>query len=243
MVNTVGSYENKKWQKKWIPIKRALKLSNFQRSFIIGSLLGDGTMRIGERAVHANFKVEHGLEQKELVFWKYEILKPFVFTEPKISFRYRENGERYEKSWWFRTIRHPDLTKIYRVFYKGDGYRCGHKTVPKNIETLLDPFTLAVWIMDDGSFSRRKIDISTYSFEFSEIKLLQQAMKNRFDINMQFYKDRNKGFRMYCSVQETEKFIALISQYVIPSMAYKINFRSPVTTSPNCKRRELSVTR
>lgn len=67
MGNTVGSCETKFWQKKWVPIKSALFLTSRQKEFIIGSLLGDGTMRIGEGGKNANFKVEHGLQQKELV--------------------------------------------------------------------------------------------------------------------------------------------------------------------------------
>ena len=57
MVNTVGSYENKYWQKKWAFTKN-LPINSLQYSLIIGSLLGDGTMRIGKGAVNANFKVE-----------------------------------------------------------------------------------------------------------------------------------------------------------------------------------------
>ena len=41
MVNPVGSSENKHWQKKWLQIKQDAVLSPLQRSFIIGSLLGD----------------------------------------------------------------------------------------------------------------------------------------------------------------------------------------------------------
>jgi hypothetical protein len=63
MVNTVGSCENKYWHKKWIPIKKALALNLKQKALIIGSLLGDGTMRLGKGARNVNFKVEHGLMQ------------------------------------------------------------------------------------------------------------------------------------------------------------------------------------
>lgn len=164
MVNTVGSCENKHWHKKWIPIKKSLLLTEMQKDLIIGSLLGDGTMRLGKGAQNVNFKVEHGLAQKEFVDWKYQILKSFVFTEPKISYRYDKNGKKYAKSWWFRTIRHPYFTEIYKRFYQGNGYKNGTKIVPIEIKKELNPFVLAVWIMDDGSYSNKRIDISTYSF-------------------------------------------------------------------------------
>lgn len=228
MVNTVGSYENKHWHKKWIPIKESLVLNQKQKDLIIGSLLGDGTMRLGKGAQNVNFKVEHGLVQKEYVLWKYQILKPFVFTEPKLSYRKDDNEKPYKKSWWFRTIRHPYFTEIYHRFYKGNGYKSGRKIIPNNFK--LTPFILAVWIMGDGSYSNEKIDISTYCFSLPEIYFLQGCFKDTFDITINFYRDRDKGYRMYCNQQETKKLIKTIRPYIIPTMMYKIGFRNPVTT-------------
>lgn len=230
MVNTVGSYENINWQKKWTLIKRSLTITSQQRTLIVGSLLGDGTMRVGENAINANFKIEHGLKQREYVEWKYKILEPLVFTRVKMSYRYQKNGEKYAKSWWFRTLRHPLLTKIYKRFYKGNGYKTGNKIIPRNIKKDLNPFALAVWVMDDGSYKNRKIDISTYAFSLSGIKILQKAFRDNFYIKIKYYKDRDKGYRLYCNQQETKKLIEIIYPYIIPSMMYKIGFRNPVMT-------------
>ena len=222
MVNTVGSYKTKYWHKSLIPVKEKMFLNPLQLSIIIGSLLGDGTMRIGKGAINANFKIEHGIEQKEYVFWKYEALKPIIFTEPKLSYRYNEKREKYKKSWWFRTIRHPLLTNLYRMFYVGDGYKTGKKVIPKNIKKFLDPLAFSVWIMDDGSYSDGKIDISTYSFTLPEINLLQKSFAQIFDINSLYYKDRDKGYRMYFNKRETQKAINIIKHHIVPSMMYKI---------------------
>ena len=227
MVNTVGSCENKHWQKKWIPIKKSLVLNSKQRALIIGSLLGDGTMRLGKGAQNVNFKVEHGLMQKEYVEWKYQILKPLVFTEPKVSYRYTENGEKYAKSWWFRTIRHPFLTEIYDRFYKGNGFRTGKKIIPPEIKSELNPLSLAVWIMDDGCYSQNKIDISTYSFSLLEINTLQTIFNDIFSIKARYHRDRDIGYRMYFNQEETKKLIKIIYPYIIPSMMYKIGFATP----------------
>ncbi len=197
---------------------------------LVGSLLGDGTMRMGKGAVNANFKVEQGLVQKEYVIWKYEILKPLVFTEPKISYRYNVQKEKYPKSWWFITIRHPLLTEIYNMFYIPQGYKTGRKIIPENIINELDALGLAVWIMDDGSYNKGCIDISTYSFLEPEINLLQLVLKKNFNVDVRYYKDRDKGYRMFCNMKETKKLIHTIKPYVIPTMMYKIGFHNPVTT-------------
>ena len=222
MVNTVGSFVevNKKWQKKWIPIKTALALSNEQRSVLVGSILGDGTLRLGEGAINVNLKIEHGLAQKDYVFWKYKIFRPWVFTEPKVSYRYRDSGERYAKSWWFRTIRHPILTEFRNRFYTSS-----RKVIPKDIAKDLNPLALAVWIMDDGGNNRNHIDISTYSFALSEIHLLQNVLKSEFGLSAKYYRDRNKGFRMYFNVSETKNLIDIVQPYIIPALRYKIRLQ------------------
>jgi hypothetical protein len=231
MVNTVGSRRNKHWTKKWSNLKRDMYLTKIQRSLIIGSMLGDGTMRIGKGSINANFKIEHGLKQRKLVLWKYKILESLVFTRPKVSYRYRDTGERYQKSWWFRTIRHPLLTDIYKDFYVGEKYRVGRKIVPKDIKKDLDALALAVWIMDDGSFNQKIIDVSTYSFTEREIQILQEALAGKYDISSNYYKDRNKGFRIYFNQSETRKLVQIIRPHFIPSMEYKIGVSiDPVTT-------------
>jgi len=227
MVNTVGSLRKLKnlekedfwrhWNIKWRKIKKTLYLTRRQISLIVGSMLGDGTLRVGTDSVNANFKIEHGLIQKEYVFWKYRIFKKWVTTGPEISYRYQENGKRYKKSWWFRTVRHPEITYFWELFY-----RKKRKIIPNNIEPLLDPLAMAVWVMDDGNRAGRQISLSTYRFTCPEIKKLQKALKNKFQLKANFYRDRDKGYRMYFNVKNTEKLVKIISPYIIPSMKYKL---------------------
>lgn len=217
MGNTVGSCENKHWQKKWLPIKRNLVLTEEQRSVLVGSLLGDGTLRRGIHAIHANFKIEHGLRQRDYVLWKYKIFQPWVFTEPKVSYRYKTNGESYAKSWWFRTVRHPAITEFWRRYYPHE-----RKAVPSDVVRDLTPLALAVWIMDDGCYARSRIDISTYAFTFKEIKRLCEALQKKFSLEGKYFPDRDKGYRMYFTVPETKRIIEIALPYIHPSLRYKI---------------------
>jgi len=231
----VGSYENPNWQKKWAKVKRRLELTKIQKELIIGSLLGDGTMRVGKGSINANFKVEQGIVQKDLVFWKYSILRSLVFTEPKISYRYNELRQPYPKSWWFRTVRHPQITDIYHQFYTGDGFRTGRKIIPANISNYINPFTMAIWIMDDGSYGKHNLHLSTYSFSIEEIGLLEKSILECLGISFKHYRDRDKGFRMYCSKTETAKLVPIVKDFILPSLTYKIGYRNPVTTEALCQ--------
>lgn len=116
-------------------------LGNKQRSLLIGSLLGDGTLNFSGN--FPNLKIEHCLKQRFYVFYKYRLLKQFVSTSPKLSYRYDNNREPYPKSWWFRTIGLETLKFYYGLFYINK-----IKVIPNNIEKLLDPLVLAIWAMD-----------------------------------------------------------------------------------------------
>lgn len=197
--------------------KNGLMLSKYQVSVLVGSLLGDGTLRTGKGAVNANFKVEHGLRQKDYVLWKYEMFREWVMTPPKISVRYDENRIPYQKSWWFRTVRHPEITMFRKKFYPN-----GVKIIPADIENFLDPLAFAVWIMDDGSLNRGVLDISTYSFKLEDIWLLQKAIFNRFALQSNYHKDGDRGLRMYFKKSEMQNLVRIISSHIIPNLQYKI---------------------
>lgn len=200
--------------------KESLFLNNEQISVLVGSLLGDGTLRVGYDSINANFKVEHGLKQKDYVFWKYSYFKMWALTPPEISYRYDENRSKYPKSWWFRTVRHAKLTEYRKLFYPK-----GVKIIPYNIDRFLNPLSLAVWIMDDGSLNRNSLDVSTYSFSVDDIRHILEVLEKKFSISGKFYKDRDKGYRIRFSASETRNISNNIKDFVIPCLAYKL----PVT--------------
>lgn len=221
----MGSRREKKLSKlELIAYKASLSFSQNQISILIGSILGDGTLRLPRKAINANFKVEQGLVQKDYVFWKYNNFKEWVLTPPKISYRYNNERIKYEKSWWFRTLSHPEITYFQKLFYPN-----GKKIVPININKYLNPLALAVWIMDDGSFHKGKCayDISTYSFTEKEIKHLLKIFKNKFNIKGNYFFDRDKGIRMYFPRSETNKINSLISPYFVNCMRYKLPLLTP----------------
>jgi hypothetical protein len=89
----------------------------------------------------------------------------------------------------------------------------------------MNRLVLAVWIMDDGSLNKNKIDISTYSFTKKEINLLLYALNKKFGLYANYYRDRDKGYRIYFRVKETKNLIKIIKPYIINSMRYKITLR------------------
>ena|SRR3989338_3395375 len=66
-------------------------LTSMQHAILVGSLLGDGTLRRQDSRPNALFEVNHAFQYKDYVDWKYLYFRQFVLTEPKAR---KSNGER-----------------------------------------------------------------------------------------------------------------------------------------------------
>jgi hypothetical protein len=141
-------------------------LTSRQRELVVGSLLGDAYLM--STTAGWCFRVNHGLQQREYVDWKYEILANFVRTPPRSSGR----------CYYFRTVTHPEFAVYRQHFY------AGRKVAP--IELLDEQFTafsLAVWLMDDGAAERKQLRLNTQSFSHEENEALRAFL---YGLNLGF---------------------------------------------------------
>lgn len=202
--------------------KEELRLSENQRALVIGSILGDGNLRIPGRNKEANFIIDQGKAQKDYVFWKYKIMREWVLTPPKKVVRvYHKDRTRKTISWRFLTISHPEFTKFYQMFY-----RKGKKIIPESIKKLLNnPLTLAVWIMDDGTKSGESFFLNTQNFTRKEQEELIRCLKENFGIegkiNIHSYWKGKILYRIRINSISLEKFYKLVGSYILPQFRYK----------------------
>lgn len=191
MVNTVGS------------------LAQFQKSLIIGTILGDGYLRIVPGRKNALLEINHSFSQKEYVDWKFEKLKNICNSGPIAR---KGNGNRI--AYRFYTKQYPELTEIYNSFYKN-----GNKIVPDNLK--LDAVALSVWFMDDGSkCGKSNFYLNTQQFSKNyQIKLLNCLGK--LDLKANLNKDKNY-YRIRFLSSSNNKLKELLKENLIPSMYYKI---------------------
>ena len=192
-------------------LKKKLKLSETQKAVLIGKILGDGCLIPTATSRNYRLKVEHQAKHKEYVLWAAEVFGQWVISDIKFS----QNNN----SWVFKTISHPEITKFHEIFYENR-----RKIIPKKIKNfLLNPLSLAVWIMDDGSlsYSRKTMTISSHSFSKSENLLLIEALKKNFNLEANLNWD-GKGYRLYFPVSTAESLVKIISPFVLPVMRYKL---------------------
>lgn len=184
-------------------------LTNVERSIIVGSVLGDGYMRIIPGRNNAFLEINHSLKAKKYVDYKYQSLKRLVAISPKE--RVTNEGRH---AYRFFTKQHKDITNIYRAFYKN-----GKKIIPKYLK--LNPLIIAIWYMDDGSKSRnRDIYLNTQQFSLNDQKKLLYLLRE-MGIKARLNKDK-KYYRIRLLKESISDFMKIISPYVCPSMEYKL---------------------
>ena len=98
-------------------VDAAVALTLEQHALIVGTLLGDGSMRCKANAL---LEVNHSARQRDYVDWKYQALRDLVSTPPQLR---STNGTRVAYRFVTRSL--PALTPYYRMFYAS-----GRKTVP-----------------------------------------------------------------------------------------------------------------
>lgn len=179
-------------------------LSEEQRSLIEGTLLGDGAMRCKANAL---IEINHSAKQSAYVDWKYQMLGALTRTPPKVRYG---NGGRVAYRFTTRSL--PELTPIYRAFY-----RDGRKIVPR-LE--LTPLAMAVWFMDDGCKSHRALYLNTQQFGREDQERLMALLEEQWAIRSSLNRDKSY-LRIRIAVASVARFRAIVEPHVLPQMLYK----------------------
>jgi recombination protein RecA len=193
------------------------KLTEVQRSIIVGKLLGDGHLSSQTKGKTYVLKIERSISQKAYVDWQYQNLINLVGAPPRIKLksRYGKLSQNYK----FDTLSYSSFRFFGQSFYQN-----GKKKIPLIIGKLLTPLALSVWFMDDGSIksnSHRALILNTQCFREADLKRLQEALIVNFGIETVLRKQKD-GKQIYILSQSVEKFIEIISPNLLPSMKYKL---------------------
>lgn len=185
-------------------------LTQFQKSVIKGTILGDGYLRRLEGRSDAFLEINHSYKQKSYVDWKYQKLKNICLSPPKK--RSSNNGR---TAYRFFTKQHPYLTEMFYLFYNEKG-----KIIPSNID--IDKVTLAVWFMDDGSKCRDSdFYLNSQQFDKDSQEILIKKLKEH-NLMSSLNKDKDY-YRIRFRLESVKRLKELIAEYFIDDMRYKIN--------------------
>lgn len=208
--------------------KSYLLLSCRTRSVLLGSILGDGSLKINKSCINATMAFRHSIKQKEYCFWKRNQLKDDISSKNDINEQISKNVNEFQK----HKIRYqsralPSLTYLFNLVTKKNKIHIKRKWL-----NLMDPLALMVWWLDDGSLVKntRQGVFCTDGFLFKDVQVLQKYLKKVWKIETKIYslkkfnKDGNERFRLWIvSIEELKKFLRIILPHIpIYSMLYKV---------------------
>jgi hypothetical protein len=192
-------------------------LTLMQQDILIGSLLGDGSIRKPSSPnANCSFTKNQCNRFKDYVFWHFDHLKPYsssVGSGPSKKVVHKDNGqmsvldEIVNIKWIYRSKAHPVFTDMRNKWYPH-----GKKIVPTDLRLSL--LALAIWYCDDGQNvpQRRCAYLHTQSFTFEECEFLVSELKH-LGISSRVSHHRNLPIIRINSPSYLQ-FISMIKPYV-----------------------------
>jgi recombination protein RecA len=210
-------------------------LSDQQFQVVLGSLMGDGNLSSNRRDRNGvRFRLGHGAKQSEYLRWKTALMG-------NIRHAVRENAKGAS---FVDFTPLPELAELQRAVYLGDG----KKFFSEEYLKALTPLALAIWYMDDGSFTVRSKELQERTTGGSgRIEICVEAMTEGTRVRLRDYLCDTYGLdvrlrhagsagkaMLVFSTSATAKFQELVAPYMAPFMEYKLlpRFRGQETVTP-----------
>ncbi|BBX14483.1 protein RecA [Mycobacterium novum] len=210
-------------------------LSGQQFQIVLGSLMGDGNLSPNRRDRNgARFRLGHGAKQVEYLQWKTALMG-------NIGHSVRENAQ---GATFVDFTPLPELGELQRAVYLGDG----KKFLSEDYLKALTPLALAIWYMDEGSFTLRSKGLQERTAGGSgRIEICVEAMTDGTRARLRDYlrdthgldvRLRSSGLAgkavLTFSTAATAQFQEMVAPYMAPSMEYKLlpRFRGQSTVTP-----------
>lgn len=199
-----------------------------KRSLLLGMLLGDGCLKTkvhtkqdGSTSVYYEFVIAHSIKQKEYLEYKQNLFHSLIGGKlPKLNYEARTNSFRFSRA-----------HRIFRLFHKTLYSNNNKKYFTDKVFRYLTPQSIALWYMDDGGISwnfwngkKASCEMRLYTY-FSEAEadraIAYFADKYQIRVKKRHYMKRGQ-WNLIFNTTESRKFESLISEFVIPSMRYKL---------------------
>jgi recombination protein RecA len=202
-------------------VMRALShyLSGFQWEVLLGGLMGDGALSPSQNGLAARYRLGHGARQVAYGDWKASL-----FANLNVCRTTNAKGA------VFHDVQPlVELAALREAVYIG-----GKKVFSYDYLKSLTPLSLAIWYMDDGTFSLRakglqertrdgsgRAEICIQAMEPSTRARLIAHLSDTWDIRPKL-RDREGKAVLIFPKDETAKLHALIAPFVHPTMQYKL---------------------
>lgn len=199
-------------------ILKNIPLSDSCVDIILGSLLGDGSLKIHKNYTNARFKFRHSIVNQEYFMWKASML--LDISSEKSVVKQKADGFSTKNKLLYQSRALPSLTMIYNQTHS-------HNTLLIKRKWLnhLSPLSLAIWWLDDGSLisNKRKGVLCTDGFEKKSVLVLSKYLFVVWGVRTKVgavnscgrkLAKQEKYWRLWFSTTELKKFLRIILPYI-----------------------------
>lgn len=198
-----------------------IPLSYQCKSIILGSLLGNGSLKIYKGYKNARLSIRHSIIQKEYFDWKVDKLK-----EISSVFLTKQTGFSSNCKLLFQSICDERLTDIHYLTYSNNKLN-----IKRSWLNHLSAESLMIWWLDDGSLigGKSKGVLCTDGFSKESVQILMNYLEVVWEVKSTLserkFKDKSY-YRIYFSTSELKKFFLIIMPYLpVKSMKYKVEIK------------------
>jgi recombination protein RecA len=206
-----------------VMIAEQQRLGEHQLQLILGSLMGDGNLSPNRRGRSGTrFRMGHGAKQVAYLDWKVYLLGNIPHTRT-----INAQGAVFAD---FTPL--PELSELREAVYFDDG----KKHLTWDYLKRLTPLALAVWYMDDGTFTLRskgvqertaggtgRIEICVDAMSPGSRDRLTRYLRDTHGLDVKLrYRGARKQNVLQFSTSASEKFQKLVAPNIHPSMEYKL---------------------
>jgi LAGLIDADG DNA endonuclease family len=183
-------------------------LTKEQRQLLLGTLLGDASLRKQKHGTAPNLRCAHGEKQRDYLAWKERNL---ANLKPKHSSRKHDNGS---SSASFETPSSLVLRDLYYFCY-----RDGAKNFTQDWLNEVDEFGLAIWFMDDGCLGRSRVQkpravLTLHPCSEEERHRIIRWFFKRWGLTPEFGKSSDRSHRLCFDTRDTEKLCKILGPYI-----------------------------
>lgn len=212
---TIFNYQKKFNLKSDFKYNHVEKMSLYEESILIGTLLGDSWLtKSSKDSYRGGFS--HKNDNKDYVRYKLNLLHKICVD--KINFKSKKYGfPNAQNQFYVRFKASPLLKSIHDKLYINKV-----KEINDYVINHFTDISLALYYQDDGSKKKGKngwytYKIAMYSFDFESKTRLQKLLFEKWNIYSTVTKNE-----LNIAAKSRAKFKAIVSPYIVGSMKYKL---------------------
>ena len=198
-----------------------ISLSVECKSLILGSLLGDGSLKKEPKYANLRFKFRHSIVQKDHFDWKVSLLKE-ISTDKSVQLQQPDKvGYNKNKKVLFQSSACPQLTELWKRVCDGGN----NLVIARHWLNHMTEISLAVWWFDDGSLIKavRQGVICSESFSKEANEKLANYLQVVWHVTckVRLRSKEKSHYRLWMNTTELEKFLVIILPFAVTSFAVK----------------------